>query len=94
MSPTTTDEASEIALNVRFFASLREAMGCDALAVRTSATTVGQLRQELAQRSPEASTALAPQRAVRCAIDQRMCHESHHLHADAEVAFFPPVTGG
>jgi molybdopterin synthase sulfur carrier subunit len=31
---------------------------------------------------------------VRCAQDQRMCDEATLLVDGAEVAFFPPVTGG
>jgi molybdopterin synthase sulfur carrier subunit len=38
--------------------------------------------------------ALAPGRAVRVAIDQALAAESAPLHEGAEVAFFPPVTGG
>jgi molybdopterin synthase sulfur carrier subunit len=31
---------------------------------------------------------------VRCALDQVMTEETAALHEGAEVAFFPPVTGG
>jgi molybdopterin synthase sulfur carrier subunit len=31
---------------------------------------------------------------VRCALDQRLCSEDERLREGAEVAFFPPVTGG
>jgi molybdopterin synthase sulfur carrier subunit len=37
---------------------------------------------------------LARGRAVRCALDQAMSDESASLRDGAEVAFFPPVTGG
>jgi molybdopterin synthase sulfur carrier subunit len=37
---------------------------------------------------------LARTRAVRVALDQAMADESSALHDGAEVAFFPPVTGG
>ena len=38
--------------------------------------------------------ALAPGRAVRVAVDQALVDEAAPLHDGAEVAFFPPVTGG
>jgi molybdopterin synthase sulfur carrier subunit len=31
---------------------------------------------------------------VRAAVDQAMAADDAPLHEDAEVAFFPPVTGG
>jgi molybdopterin synthase sulfur carrier subunit len=37
---------------------------------------------------------LSRERAVRCAVNQRMCAEDEALADGAEVAFFPPVTGG
>ena len=38
--------------------------------------------------------ALARGRAIRCALNQTLCEESALLSDGAEVAFFPPVTGG
>ena len=38
--------------------------------------------------------ALARDKLVRLALDQAMADESAALHDGAEVAFFPPVTGG
>ncbi|MBP8092043.1 MAG: MoaD/ThiS family protein, partial [Giesbergeria sp.] len=37
---------------------------------------------------------LAQGRAVRMAVNQDLCRENDALPAGAEVAFFPPVTGG
>jgi molybdopterin synthase sulfur carrier subunit len=37
---------------------------------------------------------LARGRAVRCSLDQHMADEAAALREGAEVAFFPPVTGG
>ena len=47
----------------------------------------------LARGEPYASC-LARGRAVRIAVNQTMSDESALLDAGAEVAFFPPVTGG
>jgi molybdopterin synthase sulfur carrier subunit len=56
--------------------------------------TVGALRAELVARGGSHAQALAAGRAVRCALNQRMCGEAEVLSDGAEVAFFPPVTGG
>jgi molybdopterin synthase sulfur carrier subunit len=56
--------------------------------------TVGALRAELVARGGSHAQALAAGRAVRCALNQRMCGEAEALSDGAEVAFFPPVTGG
>ena len=38
--------------------------------------------------------ALARGRALRCALNQQMADEATPVPPGAEVAFFPPVTGG
>ncbi len=80
-------------IQLRYFASLREALG-PAESVATGATTVGALRDELIARGGAHAQALARGKAVRMALDQVMADESAALHEGAEVAFFPPVTGG
>ena len=83
-------------LTLRYFASLREALGPgDAMDwAPDGAPTAGALRAWLRTRSSAHAQALAPGRAVRVAVDQRLADESAPLHEGAEVAFFPPVTGG
>ena len=81
-------------ITVRYFAALREALGTDAEQVDTAAATVGALRRELAARGGAYGEALAPERLVRAALDQVMSDDAAALPAGAEVAFFPPVTGG
>ena len=81
-------------LRVRYFASLREAIGRGAEDIATTAPTLGALRQELVARGGAYAEALAQGRAVRMAIDQDMATEDQPLRSGAEVAFFPPVTGG
>jgi len=77
-----------------YFAAVREALGRDAETFETQAATLGALRDELIARGGAYAAALARGKAVRAALDQVMCGESAALHEDAEVAFFPPVTGG
>ena len=81
-------------VTVRYFASIREALGRDTERVATDAPTVAALRDELIARGGSHAQALARGRAVRAALDQAMSDESAPLPDGAEVAFFPPVTGG
>lgn len=80
-------------ITVRYFASIREAMGTGSETLDTSATTVGALREALMTRSEAAAAALAHGKAVRMALNQDMCQGDAPLKPGDEVAFFP-VTGG
>ncbi len=81
-------------VRVRYFASIREALGAGEAVEASDADTVGALRDRLIARGGRHAEALARGRAIRCALDQVMCDESTPLRDGAEVAFFPPVTGG
>lgn len=83
-------------ITVRYFASIREALGLAAEQVQTTQATVAGLRGELIVRGGDYAEALALQRPMRVALDQVMCADENAaaLHDGAEVAFFPPVTGG
>ena len=81
-------------ITVRYFASIREAMGTGSETLDTSATTVGALREALMMRSEAAASPLARGKAVRMALNQDMCQGDAPLKPGDEVAFFPPVTGG
>jgi molybdopterin synthase sulfur carrier subunit len=81
-------------VTVKYFASIREAIGTGSETLDTQATTLGALRDELLARGGAHAEALARSRAVRLALNQVMADESAPLAAGAEVAFFPPVTGG
>ncbi|MBU6503553.1 MAG: molybdopterin converting factor subunit 1 [Burkholderiales bacterium] len=81
-------------VTVRYFASIREAIGQDSERVETSAASLGALRDELIARGGAHAQSLARGRAVRIALNQVMADESAPLPDGAEVAFFPPVTGG
>lgn len=81
-------------VTVRYFASIREAVGQGSEVVHTTAATLGALRDELIARGGPHAEALARGRAVRLALDQVMADEGAALREGAEVAFFPPVTGG
>lgn len=81
-------------LVVRYFASIREAVGTDREQWHTEAATVDALRDELIVRGAPWSEVLAHGRAVRAAVNQLMARGDTPLTDGAEVAFFPPVTGG
>lgn len=81
-------------VTVRYFAGIREAIGQAAEEVHTSALTLGQLRAELLARGGPHGEVLAQDRAVRMAVNQVMAVADAPLAEGAEVAFFPPVTGG
>jgi sulfur-carrier protein len=81
-------------VNLRYFASVREALGTGGESLDTAAPNLGALRDELIARGEPHASALARGRAVRMALDQVMSGEGALLREGSEVAFFPPVTGG
>ena len=81
-------------VTVRYFASVREALGTGSETVETGAADLGALRDELIARGEPHSSALARGKAVRMALDQVMSAEDAALREGQDVAFFPPVTGG
>lgn len=81
-------------VSVKYFASIREAIGMPGETINTPAATLAALRDELIASGGARAESLARGRAVRMALNQVMCDESAPLSDGAEVAFFPPVTGG
>jgi molybdopterin synthase sulfur carrier subunit len=81
-------------IRLRYFAQLRESLGRAEESIDTDAEDMSALRAQLMARGGAYAQALAPDRAVRCALNQQLCGWETPLAADAEVAFFPPVTGG
>ena len=80
-------------ITIKYFASIREALGTGE-SITTSAQTLGELRRELIARGGAFADVLGAGKAVRIALNQQMGEESVALLDGAEVAFFPPVTGG
>jgi molybdopterin synthase sulfur carrier subunit len=83
-------------INLRFFASVREAVGSagEAVALPEGVKTVGAVREFLIARGGAWAEALGQQRALRMAFNHVMCEPETALQEGGEVAFFPPVTGG
>lgn len=83
-------------INVKYFASVREAVGTgqETLELPDGGSTVGAVRSVLVSRGGVWEEALGEGRAVRMACKQMMCGPETPVDEGAEVAFFPPVTGG
>ena len=81
-------------IQLRYFASIREALGHGAETIEMQAASLSALRDELIARGGAYADALARGRAVRVALNQAMADEGAALADGAEVGFFPPVTGG
>ena len=80
-------------VTLKYFASIREAIGRASEQRETAAATLAGLRDELLALGP-AYDCLSRGRAVRMALGQVMSDETALLSPGCEVAFFPPVTGG
>ena len=86
-----------VAIQVKFFASLRESVGLEELEV--DAESVAVLRECLSSRLGLEVLGLLQAEGVQLAINQRFMSEDWRtsdalIPSNAEVAFLPRVTGG
>ena len=81
-------------VEVRYFASLREALGNAEAVELGEAATIASLRDTLAARGGRHAEVLGRQKAVRSARNRVLCAESIAVAEGDEIGFFPPVTGG
>jgi len=83
-------------VTVLYFARLREALGRDreTLDLPANVATVGALRAWLIDRGAPWAEAFTEIKRIRTAVAQQMASDDTPLSEGAEVAFFPPVTGG
>lgn len=83
-------------INLRFFASVREALGAshETIVLPSGVTTVADVRNLLIARGGVWADTLGEGRTLRMAYNQQMCDPATALADGGEVAFFPPVTGG
>ena len=81
-------------ISVKYFASIRESMGKNSEPMDSAATTLAELRDALIARGEPYAQSLARGKTLRMAQNQVMADESAALLDGAEIAFFPPVTGG
>jgi len=85
-----------MAIEVLYFAWVREAIGCGQERVDppASVATLRDLAAWLAERGGGYRAALGDPAKLRAAIDQRFVGLDTPLGTAREVALFPPVTGG
>ena len=83
-------------MKILYFAWLRDRIGKTDEEVDPPAevTTVAQLIDWLAQQSTGHGEAFSNRAVVRCALNQEYVKANDTFSRDAEIAFFPPVTGG
>jgi len=83
-------------IQLKFFASVREALGVadEAVQLPDSVVTVGDVRRWLRARGGDWAETLAEGRLLRMACNHEMTGAETRLTEGCEVAFFPPVTGG
>lgn len=78
--------------SVLFFGHLADRLGRQIDVAVEGATTVAELRRQLAERG-EGFAELSDPR-IRISVDQAIVGEDHPVPADAEVAFLPILSGG
>lgn len=83
-----------MAVDVLYFAWLRERIGQPRERIETRAETVRDLVNELIALDEWHASALSDLSAVRVALDQELSDLDAPLAGVREVAFFPPMTGG
>lgn len=83
-------------ITIVYFAALREALGVgrEEVSLPGSVASAGELRAWLGTREGNWGEALGQGRNVQVAVDQVLADSATPLRDGAEVAFFPPVTGG
>ena len=81
-------------VRVLYFARLRECFGLAEESVELAGTTAADLVSQLQARGGVWAEELAAGRAFRVAVNQDIVALDAALSEHAEVAIFPPVTGG
>ncbi|MHB1084817.1 MAG: molybdopterin converting factor subunit 1 [Thiobacillus sp.] len=81
-------------MRVLYFARLRECFGMAEENLELSGTTAADLVEQLQARGGVWAQELAAGRAFRVAVNQEIVALDAVLADNAEVAIFPPVTGG
>lgn len=81
-------------LRLLYFARLRERFGVGEESLAFDGTTVSDLLAVLRARGGAWAEELAPGRSFRVAVNQELATPDTPLADAAEVAIFPPVTGG
>jgi molybdopterin synthase sulfur carrier subunit len=83
-----------VKIAVRYFASVREALGPGEDIEVGPGADIAALRDALVARGGRHGEALGRARVLRSARNRVLCAESTALGDGDEVGFFPPLTGG
>jgi molybdopterin synthase sulfur carrier subunit len=83
-------------MKLRYFAWVRERVGKpeEDIELPAGVATVAELMTWLAGRGEEYAYAFENPKIIRAAIDRNHVRPDTPLGAAAEIAFFPPMTGG
>lgn len=81
-------------LQLRYFASIREALGEGEALELAEPADIASLRDALIARGGRHANALGRQRLVRSARNRVLVAETSAVADGDEIGFFPPVTGG
>ena len=81
-------------VTVRFFASLREAVGAESMALEVEEATLAGVRSRLAELLAAQQFEAIAAEGVQVAVNQVIVAGDAALEAGDEIAFLPPVTGG
>ncbi|MDT0681594.1 molybdopterin converting factor subunit 1 [Roseicyclus sp. F158] len=83
-----------MALDVLYFAWVRERIGLPKERIETGAGDVRGLIEQLVAKEDRYAAAFADLSAIRVAVDQELSELDSPIAGAREVAFFPPMTGG
>jgi sulfur-carrier protein len=83
-------------VKVRYFAWVRERVGKaeEDLEPPASVTTINELVEWLKRRGEGYAYAFENPKVIRAAIDRNHVRADARIGSAAEIAFFPPMTGG
>ena len=83
-------------MRVVYFAWLRERIGAgeEILEFPASVTTVADAISHLSKLDEAHEHAFSEPKAIRAALDKQVAEHDDPIGAAAEIAFFPPMTGG
>ena len=86
--------ATAAVVTVRFFGSLREAVGRDAVDLNIEDACIEGVRKRLASLLRADGLRALSGQGVRVCVNQTIVRDNVEVRTGDEVAFLPPVTGG
>jgi molybdopterin converting factor subunit 1 len=83
-------------VHVKFFAALKASIGAESIQIDTlfEPRTVAGLKRHLTVSVPQFDKAAQAIGRLHVAVDLELAQDDTPISHNAEVAFFPPVTGG